>query len=743
MLKITIEKQRAWQKEDQEKKLRLSNKNIEVEGFTITDLPFSSVVQAYWFLAAFIGNVLLGKLSWWQDTDSYFFYKNTLGSRKPKEFISIFLKLHKRLLDHHGLLEELKYTPKAIATVAANGRLKKTLFSKIDLITKKQILGIFLVSGGGIFQRFFRKIPPFNLLLTSSGQLFSYARNKYPYLKIFAATNPNLESETLERLLTKHKNVQTDKYENLNALLTQPPFVWSKFGRYLSEITSHQNTKNIEIRVGVPIFTSPWNVRFWMQLVSVNWKKEKEAEELVKLFEQKYQADKTEKKLEFKEFSKQWTLNLISKIQNLQNRYSQITGIHLMPMGNYIPVEEIISSISLAENSHYLSKIKYETIKYKNHFYELDENLKEEDKFYLEPEFVPQSESIIWYFNKTFWDHLDPFMEALGKDYKKTIGGTADANTQLIKYSVQQFVKQMDDCDLENVSYVELGAAGTEWAKEFISEFKKISPNKNFTYVFVDFSNDVLNKAKASMWDNYMGVEMKYLLSTEATPKNILRIHATNIYDNYPYDRFLLDNKKLYQIQVKTYISKSSLDELTLRYANNIFTKEKIQTLVKNFIQNTKKYANPVESFLSEIRKLANDQNFYGFWQDFWNAVKFEEKYTPQIQQLKILQIFNSLENEKIEFSSSVEAERDIIKKINSLAKGGCLEIIDIITQNPTDYKNFLGPVKYDASLANYLNGPLLTATISEKYKNIQVKSQSLKDFGGKRNQMILEITKV
>jgi hypothetical protein len=76
------------------------------------------------------------------------------------------------------------------------------------------------------------------------------------------------------------------------------------------------------------------------------------------------------------------------------------------------------------------------------------------------------------------------------------------------------------------------------------------------------------------------------------------------------------------------------------------------------------------------------------------------------------------------------------------LAPDGTLEIIDIIATKPEDYTNFLGPVKYDASLANYLNGPLLTVTLTEKYPNISIKTQSLKDFGGKRNQTILEICK-
>jgi 5,10-methylenetetrahydrofolate reductase len=751
--KITIEKQRNWGREDMEK--------MGVDGFSITDIPFSSVAQAPWFLAAFFIDLLLNLFGffvhggaakpprhlalekYWQDTDSYFFYKNTMGKKSRPEFLKIFWKMLKRLLDHHDTFAEMSYTPNPIATVAANGKFQRNLKNKIDQIIKeKKLAGIFLVSGGGVLQRFFRKIFPFNLILNSSYTLLKYTKEKFPQIKIYSAYNPNLATENIKSLIKKQK--YTDIF------LSQPPFLWKSFIKKLEEINQNQETRNIKIRVGVPIFTNPWNVRFWIQLVFLNWRKDKETVDLVRLFEEKYFQDESEGKQNFKEFSKQWALNFIYRIQNLQKEFPQITGIHIMPMGNSISIEEILvafeEKMQLKENFstvNYPTKIKYENIKYKNHFYELDEHLKEEDKVYLEKEFVPQHQSIIWYFNKIFWDHLDPFMRTLGKDYKKSIGGTADSNTLLTQYSVKEFAQQIKKTKLVNPTYVELGAASCAWAKEFITEFKNEPTNENFVYVFYDFSLEVLARTKQEMGENFLGIQIEYICSDQPIPGDILRIHATNIYDNLPYDRYVLDHKNLFEVYLKTYISKENLEQLLEKFTDNSVTRKRIFNLVSNFSYKTKKYLNSVETFLIELRKILPESNFYNFWQDFWNAIKFEEKNIPHVKNQRIEKLFKHLENEKIEFSYSTEAERDILKKINLLAKGGTLEIIDIVTTKVEDYKNFLGPVKYDASLANYLNGPLLQETLSEKYPNLHTKTQSLKDFGGKRNQTILEITKL
>ena len=56
------------------------------------------------------------------------------------------------------------------------------------------------------------------------------------------------------------------------------------------------------------------------------------------------------------------------------------------------------------------------------------------------------------------------------------------------------------------------------------------------------------------------------------------------------------------------------------------------------------------------------------------------------------------------------------------LAPGGCSEIIDIITTKAEDYRKFLGPVKYDASLAKYLNGPLIIGVVTENIQMLKLK---------------------
>lgn len=748
MLKITIEKQKSWSKADLENKVHLKGENFVVEGFTITDLPFSTILQAYWFLAAFGANIVIDFLgpkklkTWWQDTDSYYFYKNIQGNKPKKEFLKTFWRLHQRLLEHEDTFVGLNYTPNPIASVAANCRYKKTLQNKIERVLAKKPFGIFIVSGGGVIQNYLKKYLGFlSSWPVSSSNLFRYSRlqvdkinkSENTNIKIFAAANPNLKSETLQRLIVKNKNfleIEDGEVikENVDTLLTQPPFNWSRFEKYLKEITTNPHTKNISFRVGVPIFTSAWNVRFWMMLLNIDWKNREEngeAYELVRLFEEKYNNDKSEKKVAFKEFSKNWTINFIHKIQKLQEKYKQIEGIHIMPMGNYIPVEEIISAISEKNFSPLLpytpTPIKYETIKYKNHFRVLDPNVSE-NKVFLDPEFVPQSKSKIWDLNQMFWENVDDFMQAIGRNYHKSVGGSADSNLNLAKHSARKFYEKYKDNSGE-INYLEMGAAGTEWSKMFLDEINNLGGLPHFNYIFTDYSRKPLLLARQILGDKYGSTNMRYVYLGDGKVKkffethkdNISQIHATNIYDNFPMDRVQFQNGKIYEVQVRAYLNSGN---------QNIFT-----------------------TFLNTYQQGNLNTEFYLNWQKLWNELKFEEKFieineTSNKEKFNFYQKLNP-KNIELEMNVSSEVTKNILRNLELLKPNGVLEIIDIVAVNIEKYKEFLGPVKYDGSVANYINLPEILEYLKVRNINFTYNIDSLEKFGGRKNQSILEIFKM
>lgn len=735
MLEITIEKQRGWRKEDLDNKLTLKGEDFTVEGFTITDLPFSTVLQAYWFIAAFFVNLFLEKNIWWQDTDWCLFYKNIMGTKKKTQFLKVFWKLHTRLLDHENTFEALKYTPNAIVSVAANGRFKKTLLHKVERVLHEKPLGIFVVSGGGVIQNYLKKylfflnnwpVSSSNLLRHTRLEVDKINKKSATRIKIFAASNPNLTTETVERLIIKNKNFleigegEIIK-ENIDCLFTQPAFIWPRFEKYLQEITTNPHTKNIKIRVGVPIFTNAWNVRFWMMLLNIDWKNRQENNEayaLVRLFEEKYSQDKSEKHIEFKEFSKKWTLNFIQKIQKLQEKFSQIEGIHLMPMGNFIPVEDIITAISAKDFSPSLSTlpnpINYESIKYKNHFKITGESNPENTKVCLDMEFVDQSKSKIWDWNQKFWEHLDSFMSAQNKSYHKSIGGSADSNENLVKYSANKFYQKHKDANQE-INYLEMGAAGIEWAKMFLQEIQNNGGLNNLNYIFTDYSEKALRLAEQNLGDKYLNTKITYIHLNDTSTKTffqnykdkINQIHATNIYDNFPADRVLFQNNKIYKVLVRAFVNSNN---------KNIFE---------------------------------NYWNDYRLWQQTWNEIKFEETYTEITQEGEKekaeFEFFSKLNpsNLGLEMNVSTQVNKNIQRNFELLNTNGMLEIIDIIAVNMEKYKEFLGPVKYDGSIANYVNWPEIQAYLHSKNIPFTFTLQSLDTFGGRKNQSILEILKI
>jgi hypothetical protein len=338
--KFTIEKQKNWGEKDLNTKVKDG-----IEGFTVTDLPFSSVLQVLWFIYIhfinlffnFIPHLASPKLGEeqnnktkfslkniyekWQDSDGYIFYN---AQKRNGKFLETIMKIFKNTTNHDNTFEVLKYGNNLITSVSCNIRSEKTILNKILKILEiakegggeaaalnlqnNKILGVFIVSGGGIFQKiykkYFVKYDFLKLFPNNSINTINKTRklllDKNFNLKIFAAINTNV-GESLENVLAKN----ADEY------ITQPPFLYSKFLNFTKALQEDKRGEKVKMRVGIPLLLSPWSLRFWYILCDINWKKNKEAENFLREFEEKYHTDNTKEKKEFKKYSLNFSKNLI------------------------------------------------------------------------------------------------------------------------------------------------------------------------------------------------------------------------------------------------------------------------------------------------------------------------------------------------------------------------------------------------------------------------------------------------
>jgi hypothetical protein len=137
---------------------------------------------------------------------------------------------------------------------------------------------------------------------------------------------------------------------------------------------------------------------------------------------------------------------------------------------------------------------------------------------------------------------------------------------------------------------------------------------------------------------------------------------------------------------------------------------------------------------------------FYLNWQKLWNELKFEEQYievNPKNDKERF-DFYTNLnpQNLQLEMNVGPEVTKNIVRNFGLLVLGGTLEIIDIIATNVEKYKEFLGPVKYDGSIANYMNLPEILEYLKERNISFNHHIDSLEKFGGRKNQSILEIVK-
>lgn len=165
-----------------------------------------------------------------------------------------------------------------------------------------------------------RRLPGSSRWLASSFDVLRMAANlraegQLPaQTSIWAAENP----------LTSHPSRFEAKVEaGAETIVTQPPLVWGRVEKWYEDLDRRGMIRDTRLVVGLPMLTSPGNLRFWAALCDCPRGDEGIAAVLAD-FERAAAAGKPR----LQQFCREWNADLLRKVQELPG----VSGVHVMPL---------------------------------------------------------------------------------------------------------------------------------------------------------------------------------------------------------------------------------------------------------------------------------------------------------------------------------------------------------------------------------------------------------------------------
>jgi hypothetical protein len=346
----------------------------------------------------------------------------------------------------------------------------------------------------------------------------------------------------------------------------------------------------------------------------------------------------------------------------------------------------------------------------------------------LEP-WAAGRKSCVWRFNTLYWQALSHWEQATGREYEQALpGGASEArNTAAVRELILELFKVWDDLDARGalpakLYVVELGVGNGGQARTWLDEFAALSAGhsrdyyRRLHYLMGDNSPHVLGRALKAVAHHGDHVNALVVDATHpAVSLGFLRgsaflVYISNVYDNLPTDEVARIGGRPYLVEVRGY--------LPGRDARRI----------------AKEFAAPARQLPDLIGKLlrlgpellceAMPQHFGGvgeavaFWREVWAALRLQERYVP-VPGLDEYQVAPELTGELLR--SALDADGDLRMHVNNGALSsfaetlpllhpfGRLQCHDLFLTDVHQYRSgFFGPGKYDGSVVNWVNGPLL-----------------------------------
>ena len=359
----------------------------------------------------------------------------------------------------------------------------------------------------------------------------------------------------------------------------------------------------------------------------------------------------------------------------------------------------------------------------------------------LEP-WVPASESCMWRFNALYWHALSRWEASTGREYEQALpGGQSDArNSAAAAQMIGELFAVWDGLDARHalppeLYIVELGVGNGSQARTWLDTFADLDRRhgreyyRRLHYLMGDYSAHVLDRARLAV--AHHGDRVNGLVLDATSPLltlGFLRgkafcVYISNVYDNLPTDELASIGGRPYLVEVRAYLSDEAAGQITSRHR---LDRSALGGLTERLLR-----LGPDVLAEAMHETFTDAGQVVAFWRDVWAALRLQERYVP-LEGLDAYQVSSSLTGEilrpllgssgDIRMHASNGALASFEGTLPLLHPFGRLLCHDLFLTEPDQYHaGFYGPGKYDGSVVNWVNGPLLQLIGNRRGFDVQI----------------------
>jgi hypothetical protein len=274
----------------------------------------------------------------------------------------------------------------------------------------------------------------------------------------------------------------------------------------------------------------------------------------------------------------------------------------------------------------------------------------------------------------------------------------------------------------EELYVVELGVGNGNQAKVFLDQFRHLDQGngggyyRRLHYLMCDYSQHVLDLAGETVAEHIERVSTVRLDATRPLSSlgflkyKVFLVYVSNVYDNLPTDEVAQLGGRTYRVDTRAYLSPPAATELATGIGVPI---DQLASYVHKLLR-----LGP--ALLNEVAptQFPTVDSAVAFWRSTWSALRLHERYVP-IVGLEEYSLTPTLSGEILR--PLLESGADLRMHVNNgalrsfsdslalLHPFGKLVCHDLFVPDLEGYRTtFRGPGKYDGSVVNWVNGPLM-----------------------------------
>jgi hypothetical protein len=351
----------------------------------------------------------------------------------------------------------------------------------------------------------------------------------------------------------------------------------------------------------------------------------------------------------------------------------------------------------------------------------------------LEP-WVPGGRSCVWRFNTLYWQALSTWERATGREYERALpGGESDArNVAAARELILELFRVWDDLDArralpDELYVVELGVGNGGQARTWLDAFVDLDRAhgrdylRRLRYLMGDYSPHVLERARKAVADHGERVSALVLDATRpAVTLGFLRgkaflVYISNVYDNLPSDELASIRGRTYRVEVQAFLPEADADRVAGRLGAG---RDDLAGLVEKLLR-----LGPELLCEAMPARFPDVERAVAFWEEVWAALRLRERYAPldglDLYEISPVTLSPALTGELLR--PLLEADGDVRMHVSNGALGSFAETLPLlhpfgrlhchdlfVTDLASYHVGFYGPGKYDGSVVNWVNGPLI-----------------------------------